>query len=64
MQLKHWKQGPTVFAELRSRGVSDDVAGMAARHSRRWWRMAGYAALHRALPNAYFTRLGVPRLAP
>jgi RNA-directed DNA polymerase len=64
VQLKHWKQGPTVFGELCKRGVSTDVAAMAARFSRNWWRVAGHAALHLALPNSYFTRLGVPRLAP
>ncbi len=64
VQLKHWKQGATVFAELRARGVSEAVAGMAARFTRNWWRVAGHAALHLALPNSYFTRLRVPRLAP
>lgn len=64
VQLKHWKRGATVFAELRARGVSARVAGMAARFSRNWWRVAGHAALHLALPNSYFTRLGLPHLAP
>ena len=63
VQLKHWKQGATVFAELRARGVSEAVAGMAARFTRNWWRVAGHASLHLALPNSYFTRLGAPRLA-
>lgn len=64
MQLKHWKRGATVFRELRARGVSTHVAAMAARFSRNWWRVAGHTSLHLALPNSYFARLGVPRLAP
>ena len=63
LHLKHWKRGTTVYRELRARGVSEPVAGMAARFSRNWWRVAGHRALHLALPTAYFDRLGVPRLA-
>jgi group II intron reverse transcriptase/maturase len=63
IHLKHWKQGPTVFRELRRRGVSRHVAAMAARFTRNWWRVAGHAALHLALPTSYFDQLGVPRLA-
>ena len=63
VQLKHWKQGTTVFAALRRRGASVDVAAMAASFSGSWWRGAGHGALHLALPNSYLTSLGVPRLA-
>jgi group II intron reverse transcriptase/maturase len=63
LHLKHWKRGRTVYRELRTRGVSEPVAGMAARFGRNWWRVAGHHALHLALPTAYFDRLGVPRLA-
>ncbi len=63
LHLKHWKRGRTVYRELRARGVSEPVAGMAARFGRNWWRVAGHSALHLALPTAYFDRLGVPRLA-
>jgi RNA-directed DNA polymerase len=62
VHLKHWKRGKTVFRELRARGVSEPVAGVAARFARNWWRVAGHSALHLALPTAYFDRLGVPRL--
>ena len=62
VHLRHWKHGPTVFRELRRRGVSTHVAAMAARFTGNWWRVAGHAALHLALPTAYFDQLGVPRL--
>ncbi len=63
IHLKHWKRGSTVFRELRRRGVSQHVAAMAARFTSNWWRVAGHAALHLALPTSYFDQLGVPRLA-
>jgi hypothetical protein len=62
IHLKHWKHGSTVYRELRRRGVSRHVAAMAARFAGNWWRVAGHAAFHLALPRAYFDRLGVPRL--
>ncbi len=63
VQLKQWKRGTTVFRELRARGVSGrDLRGAAA-HCRRWWRTAAHKALQIALPNSYFDRMGVPRLA-
>jgi group II intron reverse transcriptase/maturase len=64
LHLKHWKHGPTVHRELRRRGVSQHVAAMAARFAGNWWRVAGHAALHLALPTSYFDQLGVPRLIP
>ena len=64
IHLKHWKRGSTVFRELQRRGVSRHVAAMAARFTGNWWRVAGHAALHLALPTSYFDQLGVPRLAP
>ena len=63
IHLKHWKHGPTVYRELRRRGVSTHVAAMAARFVGNWWRVAGHSALHLALPTSYFDLLGVPRLA-
>lgn len=64
IHLKHWKRGSTVFRELRRRGVSAHVAAMAARFTGNWWRVAGHAALHLALPTSYFDQLGAPQLAP
>jgi group II intron reverse transcriptase/maturase len=63
VHLKQWKQGPTVFRELRARGLSIRAAAEVAAHCRRWWRTAGHVGLHTALPNRYFDRIGVPRLA-
>jgi len=62
VHLKLWKQGQTVFRELRARGLSKRTAAEVAVHCRRWWRTAGHVGLHTALPNRYFDRLGVPRL--
>ena len=62
VHLKLWKQGQTVFRELRARGLSIRAAAEVAAHCRRWWRTAGHVGLHTALPNRYFARIGVPRL--
>ena len=63
VHLKQWKQGPTVFRELHARGLSVPRAAEVAAHCRRWWKTASHVGLHTALPNRYFDRLGVPRLA-
>ena len=62
LQLKHWKRGRTIYRELRARGMSDLAARRVAANGRRWWRNSAMA-LHIALPNSLFDRLGVPRLA-
>jgi len=63
VQLKQWRHGPTVYRELRARGVPERVTRAAAAHARRWWATAAHGALQTALPTSYFDRLGVPRLA-
>lgn len=62
LQLKQWKRGRTVYRELRARGVSHDVAAKVAAHTRSWWR-SSKSKIHVALPNTFFDKLGVPRLA-
>ena len=63
LQLKQWKRGTTVFRELRARGMSVDEAAMVAANTRSWWHNSALK-LNFALPNLYFDRLGLPRLAP
>jgi group II intron reverse transcriptase/maturase len=62
LQLKHWKRGPTIYRELRARGMCDLAARPVAANGRRWWRYSGQP-LHAALPNKLFDDLGLPRLA-
>jgi hypothetical protein len=61
LQLKQWKRGTTVFRELRSRGLPEQVAAQVAGNTRRWWKNSSMA-IHTALPNRVFAQLGVPRL--
>ncbi len=61
-RLKQWGRGRTVFQELRARGASELVAGIVAQNARRWWKNSAMH-LHTVLPNGYFDRLGLPRLA-
>ena len=63
LQLKQWKQGVTVYRELRARGVSQHPAAAAASQAQRWWYTAMHKALHIALSHSYYDRMGVPRLA-
>jgi RNA-directed DNA polymerase len=62
-QLKQWKRGPTVFRELRARGLSATAAARVAGNAKRWWRNSAMA-INAAIPNAFFDGLGLPRLAP
>ena len=62
LQLKQWKRGRTIFRELVKRGASVRVAAQVAANGRRWWRNSA-KAIHLALPNKLFDKLGVPRLA-
>jgi RNA-directed DNA polymerase len=59
---KQWKRGSVRFAELRKRGVGKDLAACTAGSAHGPWRLANSPALARALPNAYFDSLGIPRL--
>jgi RNA-directed DNA polymerase len=59
---KQWKRGTVRFAELRKRGVGDDLAAQTAGSALGPWRLANSPALSIALSNAYFDSLGLPRL--
>jgi len=63
VRLKQWKKGTTIFRELRAAGVSINAAASVSASPRCWWKMSGSSALNIALPNTYFAKLGVPRLA-
>jgi len=63
MAWKQWKRGRRRFAELRKRGVGKDLAAQTAGSAHGPWRLANSPALNIALPNAYFSALGLPRLA-
>jgi RNA-directed DNA polymerase len=62
LQLKQWKRGPKVYAEMRRLGLSDALAAQAAAVNRRWWHRAT-GAVHAGLNTRYYQRIGVPRLA-
>ncbi len=62
LHLKQWKRGPTIYRELRARGMSERFAAQAAAAGRRWWHTST-SAINVALPNTYFDHLQLPRLA-
>ena len=60
---KQWKRGPTRFAELRRRGVGHQLAAQTAGSAHGPWRIAQSPALSIALPNTFFSNLGLASLA-
>lgn len=63
LQLKQWRTGPTVYRELRKRGLPPDLAASTAGNHRRWWHSSQLDGLHAALPNTLFDKLGLIQLA-
>ena len=61
---KQWKRGRIRYRELRDRGVSRTMAAKTAGSSHGPWRISKSQAMHYAFPNAFFTKLGLPALAP
>jgi RNA-directed DNA polymerase len=59
---KQWKRGKVRFAELRKRDVGKALAAKTAGSAHGPWRLSNSPALAFALPNAYFTALGLPSL--
>lgn len=59
---KQWKTGSNRFKELRSRGVSKNLAAQTVGSCHKQWRISCSPALSIALPNILFIRLGLPEL--
>ena len=59
---KQWKRGPVRFAELTRRGVHKDLAVRTVKSPHGPWHLANSQGLAFALPNAYFSSLGIPQL--
>ena len=55
-----WKTRKKRFKELRRRGINQGLAQRTAGSSKGPWRISRSRALHVALPNAYFSQLGIP----
>jgi RNA-directed DNA polymerase len=64
LMLKQWRRGPTMYRELKRRGIGGAALWIAARYGRSWWHVAAHKALNIALPGRYFESLGLPGLAP
>jgi RNA-directed DNA polymerase len=63
VQWKQWKRGKRRFAELRRRGVGNDLAAQTAGSPLGPWRISRSPALSFAFPGAFFESLGLPSLA-
>jgi RNA-directed DNA polymerase len=63
LRCYHWKQwGRRRYKELRSRGVSRDLAWNTVKSAHGPWRLSRSPALSIALPGRYFDALGLPRM--
>jgi RNA-directed DNA polymerase len=61
LQLKQWKRGSNIYAEMRRFGLSAAIPQAAAVRER-WWSRAAQL-VHARLIARYYDRMGVPRLA-
>lgn len=60
IQLKQWKRKRVRWRKLAALGVSRKAAGNAVYDkARALWALAAHAAVHRALSNSYFEKLGL-----
>lgn len=59
---QQWKHGRRRYQELVRRGVSREEARQVSGSGRSPWRLSMTKPMHLALPNDYFTALGLPRL--
>jgi RNA-directed DNA polymerase len=55
--------GPSRYRQLRKRGVSQDLSWNTRKSAHGPWRISMSPALGIALPNRYFTDLGIPKLS-
>ena len=59
VRWKEWKRYQTRRRNLRALGIPERAAREWAGSRKGYWRIAGSAVLHRALPNAYWNTLGL-----
>jgi RNA-directed DNA polymerase len=62
VQWKQWRTCKGRYKGLRKLGIAEPDLHKLACCSRGPWPVSGYSILTRALPNAYFDHLGLPRL--
>jgi hypothetical protein len=61
IRLKQTGRGTTTYGVMRAMGLSHSAAAKVASHGGSWWAMSHHA-INRAMPNAFFDALGLPRL--
>ncbi len=59
VRLKHCKTPATIAAFLRKNGVREKPARQLASSGKGWWRLASTEQAKRAMPNAWFDKLGL-----
>jgi len=64
IRWKEWKRWSARYRNLKALGIADRQAREWAASSKGYWRIAGSAVLHRALPNSYWDDQGLKLLNP
>lgn len=64
MAWKQWKTSRRRYAKLKELGVKGDLIAQTVGSPKGPWRIGSSKAMHYALPNAYFEKLGLPELKP
>ncbi len=59
---RQWGNGPNRYTQLRRLGIGHDQAAVAAGSPTGFWSMSRHVIVQKALNNAYFDSLGLPRL--
>jgi RNA-directed DNA polymerase len=62
LKLSQWKRGTTAYREAIAMGATPLTAARIAANLRRFWKNAKMLA-HTIMPNRFFDKLGLPRLA-
>ena len=60
LTLRHWKHGPTRYAELRRRGATRDAAATLAGSPLGPWRLSHTPVMHNVLSKRWFAAHGLP----
>jgi RNA-directed DNA polymerase len=64
IELRQWRRGRTVYKRLRARGVNPDASRIVAYLRPRYWHAMNSTAVKIAMPDTYYTGLGLPMLLP
>jgi group II intron reverse transcriptase/maturase len=63
MILRQWRHGHVMYGQLKARRIKTHWCTLIARHARSYWANSHTSAMHKAFPNRFFDKRGLPRLS-